>query len=326
MGRFNKNRFMDIAINVKNKIPVTIFTGFLGSGKTTIISHLLDYLLNQNIKVVYVKNEIGEEDIDGMIMRGKHIKTWQLLNGCICCTLTGQLYYAITEIIDTINPQRIIIEASGVASPAALALFVSSHPGVYRDGLIAVIDVVNFEGYKDLSFTAREQAKLTDLIIFNKIELADFQRKQAVVGFVREYNDYAPIMEAPDGYINPDLVFGLDENIINSKIINEKSDTCAHNHLQNDAIETFSIENIKEHDVEALRKILTDFPPNLIRIKGYIKTKEKGWFLVNKVGLRIDFKTINQPENIFDGKLVFIGFGIKQLKDEVLKNLGIINI
>jgi len=169
----------------KNKIPTTVFSGFLGSGKTTIISNLIDELQANNQQVIYIKNEIGDTDIDGKVLEGKGIKTKELLNGCICCTLVGPFISSINEIVETFSPDKIIIEASGAADPSALALMISLHPNLARDGVIGIIDVVNFEGYKDLSVTAQNQTKFTDLIIFNKIELVDIaKKKQWLVMFV----------------------------------------------------------------------------------------------------------------------------------------------
>ena len=153
---------------MQNKIPTTVFSGFLGSGKTTIISHLIEVLQNKGEQVIYIKNEIGDTDIDSKILKGKGIKTKELLNGCICCTLVGPFITSINEVVETFNPDRILIEASGAADPSALALMIASHPLLERDGVIAIVDVVNFEGYKDLSVTAQNQTKFTDLIIFNK--------------------------------------------------------------------------------------------------------------------------------------------------------------
>ena len=162
-------------------VPTTIFTGYLGSGKTTIILNLVETLQKQNIQVLYIKNEIGSENIDGQLAKQQNIETKELLNGCICCTLVGPFIHSIDELLIKHRPDRIIIEASGAADPAALALMVSSHPKLARDGVLTIIDVIHFDGYSDLSTTARNQTKFTDLLVFNKVEEVDIGRKQAVV-------------------------------------------------------------------------------------------------------------------------------------------------
>jgi G3E family GTPase len=298
------------------KIPTTVFTGFLGSGKTTIISHLIDYLILKNIKVAYVKNEIGDVNIDGQIIRGKNIQTRELLSGCICCTLTGPFFYAINELVDTVKPDRILIEASGIADPATVALMISSHPKVYRDGVIAIIDVINFEGYKNLSLTARSQAELTDLIVFNKIELADLSRKKSVVGYIRELNDVTPIVEAPNGILDPRLAFGLDIQELDKKLAQENLSKHEH-HLENDNIETFS-QNIEQKiNIAKLNNFLDQLPNNVLRVKGFINSGDNESIIINKVGKRSDIqKSLNQNIS-FKNNLVFIGFGIENLKAQI---------
>jgi G3E family GTPase len=299
----------------ENKIPTTIFTGFLGSGKTTIISHLIDYLLEQKVKVAYVKNEIGSLDIDGKLIKGKNIETKELLNGCICCTLTGPFYFAISELVEKVKPDRIIIEASGVASPAAIALLVSSHQQIYRDGLITIIDVVNFDGYKDLSLTAKEQAKLTDLIVFNKVELVNIDRLQAVVGYIRELNEYAPIVESTKGILDPILAFGLDTKTVDRLLAAGEPDL--HDHLKTDKLETFNFHSQKSVVLDNILTLLDELPQNIIRVKGIVKTHHEEIYIVNKVGTRVEFKEI-KANNYLESNIVFIGFDILSLKNQII--------
>jgi G3E family GTPase len=302
-------------MDVVEKIPVTIVTGFLGSGKTTIISSLIDFLLHDGVKVAYIKNEIGAQDIDGKLIRGKHIDTRELLNGCICCTLTGQLYHAITELVETIHPDRIIIEASGVADPSAIAMLITSHPLVYRDGVIGVIDVVNFEGYKDLSLTARRQAQFTDLIVFNKVEMVSLDRKKSVVGFIRELNDISPIVEAPHGVLDPQLAFGITSS---EKIWSHISnDTQMHeSHLTDESIGTVHFTHSGFMDKKKLSEVMEGLPANIIRIKGFIQTRD-GVYLVNKVGIHSIFVKEQTLSGEKDNHIVCIGFALSEWEKEI---------
>jgi G3E family GTPase len=318
---FDVSRFAGILMIMDEvrKIPVTIVTGFLGSGKTTIISFLIDYLLEKNVKVAYIKNEIGSEDIDGKLMRGKHIDTKELLNGCICCTLTGPFYHAVTELVETIHPDRIIIEASGVADPSAIALLVSTHPRVYREGVIGVIDVVNFEGYKDLSLTAGRQAQFTDIIVFNKIEMVTLARKKSVVGFVRELNDVTPIVEAPHGFLDPQFAFGITS--IERVWKEDKKSLHTHgSHLSDELISTVHFSHFGRMDTEKVMEILDQLPCAVIRVKGFIQT-DNGMFLVNKVG---NHTTIVKDETCSDQKdnhIVCIGFALSEWEKDIQMKL-----
>jgi G3E family GTPase len=227
----------------QNKIPTTVFTGFLGSGKTTIIKNLVDHLIKKGQKVAYIKNEIGAEDFDTQLMQGENIQTKELLNGCICCTLVGPFMAAIDELAMVKAFDRIIIETAGSADPASMALSVSNHPKLVRDGVITVVDVVNFDGYEDLSYVAKRQAEFTDLIVFNKVELVDSKRKEAVVGYVREFNEHAPIVEAVGGVLNPDLAFGMASVEVQEMIeshTNSDSNSNSDSHTNSDLHSNFS--------------------------------------------------------------------------------------
>jgi G3E family GTPase len=307
-------------------IPTTVFSGFLGSGKTTIISHLVEQLQNQGKQVIYIKNEIGDENVDGQIMQGKHIKTKELLNGCICCTLVGPFIQAIDEVITTFQPDRIIIEASGAADPAAIALMIDSHPKMLRDGVISVIDVVNFEGYKDLSHTAQNQTKFTDLLVFNKVELVDDQRKEAVVGYVRELNNHSPVVEAPHGQLNTAVAFGISSTELESLLaIERSSDTHEHehheDHLAEDGITTFHITTGDTYDKAAFAQFLQSLPGSVYRVKGFVQFAD-GYQLVNKVGTRHTFEAPPEAFVATGSSIVFIGFHILEIRDQITQQLA----
>jgi G3E family GTPase len=308
-------------------VPTTVFSGFLGSGKTTIISHLIADLQSSGIQVVYIKNEIGDENVDGQIMRGQNIATKELLNGCICCTLVGPFIQAIDEIIEKFKPDRLIIEASGAADPSAIALMIQSHPKLERDGIISIIDVANFEGYKDLSQTAQNQTKFTDLLVFNKVELVDLDRTRAVVGYVRELNTHSPIVEAPQGKLNPEVAFGLSTNqladlLISAEGVAHREHHEQHSHLQEDGITTFHIPTPGTCTLPDLEKFLTGLPGAIYRVKGFVQLSDGTTVVANKVGNRISFVPAPESTKITEGALVFIGFSIAELEGKIATQLA----
>lgn len=312
------------------KIPTTVFSGFLGSGKTTIITHLVEELQTAGKQVIYIKNEIGDENVDGEIMSGKNIKTKELLNGCICCTLVGPFIQAIDEIIDTYQPDRIIIEASGAADPAAIALMIESQPRLQRDGVISVIDVSNFEGYKDLSITAQNQTKFTDLLVFNKVEQVDLARKRAVVGYVRELNAHSPVVEAPQGKLSAAVAFGVATTELDSLLktheaaILHDSDEHHHDHLEADGLESFHITSPGSCTQQALEAFLSATPANIYRIKGFVILEDNSIVIANKVGTRTSYEAAPAQFTTTENSLVFIGFSIAALKPELTQQLEIL--
>lgn len=279
------------------QIPTTVFTGFLGSGKTTVIKHLAEYLSQKGEKIAYLKNEIGAEDFDTALVQGKHIQTRELLNGCICCTLVGPFMAAIDELADAYKIDRILIETAGTADPASMALSVSNHPRLQRDGVITIIDVINFDGYEDLSHISKRQAELTDLIVFNKVELVDLARKQAVVGYVRELNETAPIVEAPGGVLNPQVAFGLSSGELEKELAEFEEhaggETHHHTHESQDGIDAFTFVSDAIFDKTSFSSQIAQLPKTVIRIKGIVRF-DGGWEVVNTVYRRFDSYPLTQ--------------------------------
>ncbi|KAG5950223.1 hypothetical protein E4U53_005351 [Claviceps sorghi] len=198
-------------------IPITIITGFLGSGKTTLILNLIPQLRQKNpqYKLALLKNEFGDLAVDSQLASSSAISGVQeMLNGCICCNLVGQLGPALDELETTVTPDRIVIETSGSAFPATLALEVNRlarDTGRYvLDGVISVIDVENWRGYEDTSYTAKIQARYTDLIVFNKWESAGEDRYEECMDRVGDLEVEVAKVKSTRGWVDMDLVFGVD--------------------------------------------------------------------------------------------------------------------
>ncbi|QRW18391.1 GMC oxidoreductase [Rhizoctonia solani] len=146
-------------MGVKTAIPITVFTGFLGAGKTTIILSLLEQL-PKDYQVVLLKNEFGDVEVDSQLASNSSLTAMKT---------------ALLEIRDKYRPDRIIIESSGSAFPATLAFQIRElereTEGDFKlDAIVTVVDAENFRGYEDTSPTAKMQAQYTDVILINKWE------------------------------------------------------------------------------------------------------------------------------------------------------------
>ncbi|KAH6649023.1 CobW/HypB/UreG [Truncatella angustata] len=198
-------------------IPITIITGFLGSGKTTLILNLLPQLraTNPSYKLALLKNEFGDLAVDSQLATSSSISgVRELLNGCICCNLVGQLGPALAELSSRQSPDRIVVETSGSAFPATLAIEVNRlarDTGDYvLDGVVSVIDVENWQGYEDTSYTARIQARYTDLIVFNKWEGCDERRFDDCLDRVGDLEVDIAWVKSDKGRVSADVIFGVD--------------------------------------------------------------------------------------------------------------------
>ncbi|TVY40414.1 putative GTP-binding protein [Lachnellula occidentalis] len=219
-------------------IPITIITGFLGSGKTTLLLNLLPQLRAQNpaYKLALLKNEFGDVAIDSQLASSSSISgVRELLNGCICCNLVGQLDTALEELRSTITPDRIVVETSGSAFPATLAMEVNrlareTNGGYVLDGVVTVIDVENWKGYEDTSYTAKIQARYTDLIVLNKWEGVDERRLDECLDRVGDLEVQVATVKSDKGKVPVGLVFGVDGALARSLGDDAKEDSHDHNH------------------------------------------------------------------------------------------------
>lgn len=302
---------MSIPATTAQKALATIFAGFLGSGKTTIISHLIEQLQNEGTQVVYIKNEIGDTDLDAQLMKTKNVHAKELLNGCICCTLVGGFSESITEVISAYQPDRIIIEASGDADPSALALMVSAHPLLTRDGVVGVIDVVNFEGFRELTPTAKEQTKFIDLLLFNKVELVDEKEKLKVVGYVRELNEHSPIIETKQGHVDPELIFGCSsqelEQLLKDKSVDE------HHHPSQQFLSAVTVNLPDKLTREGLQQWIETTPNQVFRTKGIFVDEHDSPVLFNSVNKRVTFQELEKKEYAKSNFCICIGYKLDTL-------------
>lgn len=143
----------------------------------------------------------------------------ELLNGCICCNLVGQLGDALDTLRNDVNPDRIIIETSGSAFPATLAMEVNrlgrDSGNFTLDGVIVVIDVENWKGYEDTSYTAKMQAKYTDLIVFSKWENVEERRYEDCLDRVGDLELQVAIVKSDKGRVDHSVLLGLDSAFAN---------------------------------------------------------------------------------------------------------------
>ncbi|KAJ9484568.1 hypothetical protein VN97_g8797 [Penicillium thymicola] len=269
-------------------IPITIVTGFLGSGKTTILLNLIPQL-PKTYKLALLKNEFGDVAVDSQLASTQSISgVREMLNGCICCNLVGQLSDALDQLRNEVQPDRIVIETSGSAFPATLAMEVNrlarEEGGHFvLDGVISVIDVENWEGYEDTSYTAKIQAKYTDLIVFNKWEDLP-ERFDVCLDRVGDLEIETPWVKSNKGRVDMDVMLGIDgalfkesEDAVTGDHGHEHGHEHQHQHDHQSEVEVLSVllksdVEGKTVDVAALERFLSLAPrEEVYRIKGIVR-------------------------------------------------------
>ncbi len=157
----------------RNRIPVTIITGFLGAGKTTLINNIIRK--HPEKKFAIIENEFGEEGIDGGLIIGADNNIFELSNGCICCSLNNDFYETLEKLLERKDAfNHLLIETTGIADPDSIVqAFISSSAVQYHfelDSVIGLVDAINLEDILDLQPEVRKQIALANSILINKVD------------------------------------------------------------------------------------------------------------------------------------------------------------
>src|ERR671923_1797885 len=191
------------------RTPLTVITGPLGSGKTTLLRHIVATVPT---KLAILMNEFGDIAIDSQIIEGKNIRMAELGGGCVCCSLLGEFEAAVTEVIDTVHPDLIIVETTGVAEPDAVVFDIQENlPQVRLDGVVTVADADAMVRYPHLGQTGRVQIEAADIIVLNKVDLVTAEQLAEVTTRLMQLNESAPILPTQRCQVDPDVVFGTSQ-------------------------------------------------------------------------------------------------------------------
>lgn len=193
-------------------VPVTVLTGFLGSGKTTVLNRLLRAPELADTAVII--NEFGEVSLDHLLIEQAIENAVLLKNGCICCTVRGDIADTLQDLFARRASgalpwfSRIAIETTGLADPAPVVHTLVDHASLCRlDGIVVTVDAVHAETQLARQHEAQNQVAFADRILLTKTDLA--AKPEAAVRAIRAFNDRAPIVPVVQGDVLPDDVFGL---------------------------------------------------------------------------------------------------------------------
>ncbi|MFW2332870.1 CobW family GTP-binding protein [Ilumatobacter sp.] len=279
--------------------PVTVLTGFLGAGKTTLVNRLLAE--DHGLRLAVLVNDFGAVDIDSELIVGIETGTVSLANGCVCCEIRDDLMGAVRSVLRQDDElDGIVLEASGVAEPMGIARTFAApeaRPLVRLDGIIAVVDAEQLPDQVDDPATSDlvyAQIGYSDLVILNKIDLADRDRVDGVRTFVHQRLPGVRIVEA----VFADVPF---EVLIGGRSTDDDRDADIH------AVQSSQIDHGHEHghehrfvswvyrravpfDLARLEHAIAALPRSVYRIKGFVQADvDPGCrYLLQAVGMRSD--------------------------------------
>src|SRR4026209_2626725 len=199
-----------------NMVPVTILTGFLGSGKTTLLNRILKE--DHGHRIAVIENEFGEVGVDSAIIEKSEEQILEINNGCICCTVRGDLIRILGELKDKrdkgdLKFDRVIIETTGMADPGPVAqtVFTDEDIGQYYllDSILTVVDAKHAEKQLDEFREAQEQVGFADRILMSKTDLVSDNEVETLSKRLQRMNPRAPIKKVNFGNAPIDEVLDI---------------------------------------------------------------------------------------------------------------------
>jgi len=267
-------------------VPVTILTGFLGAGKTTLLNRILKE--DHGHKIAVIENEFGEVGVDSDIIEKSDEQIVEMNNGCICCTVRGDLIKILGELKDkrssgALKFDRVVIETTGMADPGPVAqtFFTDEDIGNYYllDSILTVVDAKHAPRQLDEFHEAQEQVGFADRILLSKTDLVSEEDVKKLAERIKRMNPRAPVKhvhfgEAPIGEIldirgfNLNAILELDPEFL--------VDT---HHEHHDEVASFVFKSDKPFDGDKLEQFLSGmiqvYGPDLLRYKGVLWMKGK---------------------------------------------------
>jgi G3E family GTPase len=330
---------MDMSRETETRIVA--LTGFLGSGKTTLLKRLVDTYQMAGLRVAVVINELGEVNIDGtqltMDGEGREVMMRELLGGCICCSVRGELGVTLLELIERDCPDVVLIEATGAANPLELMEVVSETSMLVRAKLAAVITVVDSVMFSEQASKAsgktwrllREQVRGASLVLLNKVDqLSEEESKiEVVIEQVRACNGYAPIVatircawDADErrwwDLLGEEVQFDLEHNQPALEIERPRFQMAfqpARSTVHDSHLHLLVLTYYLKQGIESAEftQLMNQLPANVYRAKGIVRFADTGQRVMFQYAYRqLECLPITNTERAFEDVIVLIGEGL----------------
>ncbi len=265
-------------------VPVTILTGFLGSGKTTLLNRILRE--DHGRRIAVIENEFGEVGVDSALIEKSDEQIVEMNNGCICCTVRGDLIRILGSLKDkrdqgALKFDRVVIETTGMADPGPVAqtFFTDEEIGNYYllDSIITIVDAKHAPQQLDEFHEAQEQVGFADRILLSKTDLTEEAETELLIKRLKKMNPRAPIKKVNFGEAPIDEVLDIRGFNLNAILELDPEFLTDVQHEHHDQVESFVFRSKKPFDGAKLEQFLSGmiqmYGPDLLRYKGVLWMK-----------------------------------------------------
>ncbi len=318
------------------KIPITLITGFLGAGKSTLINRIISE--HKGMKFGLIVNEFGDVKLESQIIKTSGEDIVELSNGCMCCVVRSDLVNAVDSLIKA-SPDidYIIVEASGLSDPAPIAqtfMMQDLEKRIRLDSILCVIDSLNFEKNSENYNITASQIKFSDIMILSKVDLVPKEKVEAIEALIKQLVPESTILKDARA-VDLDLIIDTskydhdnikdleieeheheheneDEHEEHEEHEHEEHEHEEHHHAH-EHVETVFFKSSKKIDPKKFQELIDNLPEGIVRAKGFINfgpgvEQPEMKYVLQFVGARKQFLL----ESWTDGEekqtaLVFIG-------------------
>ena len=311
----------------RGPLPVTVLAGYLGAGKTSLLNHLLTH--PRGLRIAAVVNDFGDVGIDPMLVSTSATAVYATSGGCFCCVLDSEddLHPLLTRLARRgAGVDAVLLEASGLADPQALARRVADHPATVLAGIVQVVDAVETEGLLATHPSLARHIAGAGLVVVTKADLVE--DVAPVLALCRRLNPHAPVVATVDGALDPRLVLdaapeptGPQEQLLAHAVLDEdghghrdggSTSPSAHPHLHHSA-QSLDLVTDAPVDPGALMDLLDDRPTGLFRVKGVVHLAiapgQTAPVVVHAAGRQVRIDMLHETVDA-TSRLVAIGSGL----------------